>query len=181
MDVCFYSLFVRSCVGSGRAIVWSPAQGALPTVYRIEKLKWNEAFLRCPRLQKEQHEIWMNEWMNEWHHEDVWDRGGIDSPFLILVLDEGKWWALPPGSKPPVPIVEQTAWAPEPLSALWSRGNISCPYRKSKAGRPARSPSLYRLSFNTRMRCVRGKACRKHRNTYQIAEEDLERKRPFGK
>jgi hypothetical protein len=35
MDVCVYSVFVVSCVGSGFATGWSLAQGVLPTVYKI--------------------------------------------------------------------------------------------------------------------------------------------------
>jgi hypothetical protein len=44
MDICFYSVFVFSCVCSGLALDWSPIQGVLPTVYKIKKLKWNEVF-----------------------------------------------------------------------------------------------------------------------------------------
>jgi hypothetical protein len=33
MDSCFYSVSVLSCVGSGLAKGWSPAQGVLATVY----------------------------------------------------------------------------------------------------------------------------------------------------
>jgi hypothetical protein len=36
MFVCFYSLFVLSCIGSGLATGWSPVQGVLPTVYKCE-------------------------------------------------------------------------------------------------------------------------------------------------
>jgi hypothetical protein len=41
MDVCVYlfCVCVVLCVGSGLATGWSPAQGVLPTVYRIKKLK----------------------------------------------------------------------------------------------------------------------------------------------
>jgi hypothetical protein len=34
MDVCVYSVFVLSCVGSGLATVWSLVQGVLPIVYK---------------------------------------------------------------------------------------------------------------------------------------------------
>jgi hypothetical protein len=36
MDVCVYSVFVLSCVSSGLATGWSPAQGVLPTVYKCK-------------------------------------------------------------------------------------------------------------------------------------------------
>jgi len=49
---------------------------------------------------------------------------------------------LPPG-KDPVPILEETGWAPGPV---WTGGK-SRPHRHSIPGRPARSQSLYRLSY----------------------------------
>jgi hypothetical protein len=36
MNVCFHSLFVFYYVGSGLATGWSPVQGVLPTVYKIQ-------------------------------------------------------------------------------------------------------------------------------------------------
>jgi hypothetical protein len=36
MDVCVYSVFVLSCVGSGLATGWSLVQGFLPTVYKCK-------------------------------------------------------------------------------------------------------------------------------------------------
>jgi hypothetical protein len=39
MSVCVYSVCVVLFVGSGLATGWSPVQGVLLTVYRINKLK----------------------------------------------------------------------------------------------------------------------------------------------
>jgi hypothetical protein len=39
MDVCVYSVFVLSCVGSGLATGWSIVQGVLPTVYMCKITK----------------------------------------------------------------------------------------------------------------------------------------------
>jgi hypothetical protein len=50
MFVYVYSMFVLSCVGSGLATVWFPFQVVLPTVYKIKRLKWNEAFHEWPVL-----------------------------------------------------------------------------------------------------------------------------------
>ena len=46
--------------------------------------------------------------------------------------------------KYPVPIVQEAGWAPGPL---WAVGK-SRPHRDSIPGRPARSQSLYRLSYS---------------------------------
>jgi hypothetical protein len=35
---------------------------------------------------------------------------------LVSALDGGEWSALPPGKEPPVPIGQETEWAPEPVS-----------------------------------------------------------------
>ena len=45
--------------------------------------------------------------------------------------------------KDPVPIVQEAGWAPGPV---WTGGK-SRPHRDSTPGRPARSQSLYRLSY----------------------------------
>jgi hypothetical protein len=43
--------------------------------------------------------------------------------------------ALPPGKEPPVPIVQEAEWAPEPV---WTqaRGKILCLYRESNPDHP---------------------------------------------
>jgi hypothetical protein len=45
--------------------------------------------------------------------------------------------------KDPVPILQEAGWAPRPV---WTGGK-SCPHRNSIPDRPARSQSLYRLSY----------------------------------
>jgi hypothetical protein len=42
MDVCNYSLFVLSCVGSGYVTGSSPVQGTLPTVCKINISELNK-------------------------------------------------------------------------------------------------------------------------------------------
>jgi hypothetical protein len=67
-------------------------------------------------------------------------RGGIAIFFLTLALKGGEWSAsrpcraLPPGKEPPVPVVQEAGWAPEPAGLC----------RKSNSDCPVRSQSLYR-------------------------------------
>jgi len=66
---------------------------------------------------------------------------------MTAALEGGVWSAacpgrtLPPG-KDPVPIVQETGWAPGPV---WTDGK-SRPHQDSILDHPARSQSLYRLS-----------------------------------
>ena len=67
---------------------------------------------------------------------------------MTAALEGGEWSAarpgrtLPPG-KDPVPIVQEAGWAPGPV---WTAGK-SRPHRDSITDRPARSQSLYLLSY----------------------------------
>jgi len=67
---------------------------------------------------------------------------------MTAALEGGEWSAarpsrtLPPG-KDPVPIVQEAGWAPGPV---WTGGK-SRPHADSNPDRPARSQSLYRLSY----------------------------------
>ena len=67
---------------------------------------------------------------------------------MTAALEGGEWSVerpgrtLPPG-KEPVPILQEAGWAPGPV---W-KGGKSRPHRDSIQDRPARSQSLYRLSY----------------------------------
>jgi hypothetical protein len=52
MDVCVrvFCVYAVLCIGSGLATGWSPAQGVLPTVYSIEKLKKRPRFKELHNL-----------------------------------------------------------------------------------------------------------------------------------
>jgi hypothetical protein len=70
-------------------------------------------------------------------------------------LDGGEWsvsrlgHALPPGKGPPVPIVQEAGWAPEPVytQRLVEKSPVSAGDRNSIARRPARSQTLHCLSY----------------------------------
>ena len=67
---------------------------------------------------------------------------------MTAALEGGEWSAarpgrtLPPG-KDPVSILQEAEWAPEPV---WTGGK-SRPHQDLIPQRPARSQSLYRLSY----------------------------------
>jgi hypothetical protein len=55
---------------------------------------------------------------------------------------------LPPGKGPPIPIVQEAGWAPEPVwtQRLEEKSFAPAGDRTPIAGRPARSQTLYCLS-----------------------------------
>ena len=57
--------------------------------------------------------------------------------------------------KDPVPILQEARWAPGPV---WTGGKTR-PHRDSIPGRPARSQSLYRLSYPAHTKRVRHEKC----------------------
>jgi hypothetical protein len=67
---------------------------------------------------------------------------------MTAALEGGEWSAARPGrtlktGKEPVPIVQEARWAPGPV---WTGGKFR-PHWDSIPDRPARSQSLYRLSY----------------------------------
>ena len=72
---------------------------------------------------------------------------------MTAALEGGVWSAarpgrtLPPG-KDPVPILQEAGWAPGPV---WTGGKYS-PRRDSIPDLPARSQSLYQLSYRARIK-----------------------------
>jgi hypothetical protein len=74
--------------------------------------------------------------------------------FTNSALDGGEWSAsrpgraLLPGKGPPVPIVQEAGWAPEPVWTQRLEETSFAPTgdRTPIAGRPARSQTLYYLS-----------------------------------
>jgi hypothetical protein len=68
---------------------------------------------------------------------------------LTSALDGGEWSAsipcrFTPGERAPY-TGQESRWAPEPIWTL--QGENSCPCREWNSDCPARSPSLYRLSY----------------------------------
>jgi len=69
---------------------------------------------------------------------------------MTAELEGGEWSAASPGrtftpGKKSVPILQEAVWVPGPV---WTGGK-SRPHRDSIPDRPARSQSLYRLSYLT--------------------------------
>ena len=64
-------------------------------------------------------------------------------------LDGGGWSTLRPGrfthGKEPVPVLQEAGWAPGPV---WTAAENLVPTRIRSQDRPARSESLYRLSYS---------------------------------
>jgi hypothetical protein len=54
---------------------------------------------------------------------------------------------LPPGKWPPVPIVQEAGWSPEPVWTKRLYEKIICPRRGPNPDRPARSQTLHWLSY----------------------------------
>jgi hypothetical protein len=81
--------------------------------------------------------------------------GGVEIHiFLASALVGGEWSAsrpcrFPPGKEPPVPILLEVGWTPEPVWTIWRSENIYLTGTRTSAppGRPASSQSLYPLSY----------------------------------
>jgi len=83
---------------------------------------------------------------------------------MTAALEGGEWSAARPGRNlPPVLIVKEAGRAPEPV---WTGGK-SRPHRDSIPYRPARSQSLYRLSYRP-TRCNVVKTDRDRLCTYNV-------------
>jgi hypothetical protein len=71
--------------------------------------------------------------------------GGIAPNFLTPALEGGEWSAshpgraLPPGKEPPVPIVQEAGWAPEPVWTQRVEENSSASVGDRTPGRSVRS------------------------------------------
>jgi len=75
---------------------------------------------------------------------------------MTAALEGGEWVSSTPRphfspGKDPLPILQEAGWVPEPV---WT-GGISRPHRDSSPDRPARSQSLYRLSYRAHTYTVR--------------------------
>jgi hypothetical protein len=81
------------------------------------------------------------------------DRRYSSYSFLTSALEGGEWSAsqpgrpLPPGKEPPVPIVQEAGWAPEPVWAQRLEEKSSASVGGTNPGRPVHSQTLYWLSY----------------------------------
>jgi hypothetical protein len=89
-------------------------------------------------------------------HGGAWGKMRYSSySFMTSALDGGEWSrsrpgrALPPGKGPPVPIVQEAGWAPEPVWTQRLEENpLPLPGIEPRSpGRPALSQTLYCLSY----------------------------------
>jgi hypothetical protein len=79
----------------------------------------------------------------------------ISYSFTTSALDGGEWSAslpgraLPPGKGPPVPIVQEAGWTPEPVwtQRLQEKSFAPAGIEPRSPCRPARSQTLYCLSY----------------------------------
>jgi hypothetical protein len=68
---------------------------------------------------------------------------------LILALDAGEWSAsrparaLPPGEEPPVPILQEAGWVPEPVWTQRLEENPVSEIEPRSPSRPVRSQTLH--------------------------------------
>jgi hypothetical protein len=73
--------------------------------------------------------------------------------YFSSALDGGEWSAsrpgraLPPGKGPPVPIVQEAGWAPEPVWTQRLEEKSSCLCRGSNPSCPVRRQTIYWLSY----------------------------------
>jgi hypothetical protein len=95
-------------------------------------------------------------------HGGAWGKRRYSSySFSTSALDGGEWSAsrpgralppgrtLPPGKRPPVPIVQEAGWAPEPIWTQKIEEKSFAPpeIEPRSPGRPVRSQTLYCLSY----------------------------------
>jgi hypothetical protein len=75
--------------------------------------------------------------------------------FSTSALDGGEWSASRPGRAlapekgPPVPIVQEAGWAPEPVWTQRTKEKIFCPCRGSNPDRPVVQPVVFRANTST--------------------------------
>jgi hypothetical protein len=95
-------------------------------------------------------------------HEEVWRSGGIAPPLLTSALDGGEWSDSRPGRFTPGEWASGIQWIGSwmgtgaGLDAMEKR-KTSCSCQELNPGRPARTPSLYRIvPASGRYTCLQG-------------------------